>query len=405
MRIAVVAPTEIPARRANTMQVMKMTQALASLGHDMHLAVPGKRPHTPQAGTTGCDKETLAPMPHSWDELARYYGLQREFPIDWLPANPRLRRYDFSLRAVLWAKKWGADLLYTRLPQVATLTSVLGMATIFEIHNLPQGFLGPWLFRRFLKGDGARRLVVITHALAADLAQKFAIPSSAPFTVIAPDGVDLERYENLPAPAEARLELSQQGYEAPIQQLPVDQFTAGYTGHLYPGRGIEIILELAARLPEITFLIVGGEPHAVSRLQENVTAVGLNNVILTGFVPNAELPRFQAACDLLLMPYQKRVAASSGGDISRYLSPMKLFEYLACERIIISSNLPVLREVLNPKNAILLPADDVDAWVNTLQGLYSAPERGKRLAKQARNDANRYTWESRAARILEGLPA
>ena len=90
------------------------------------------------------------------------------------------------------------------------------------------------------------------------------------------------------------------------------------------------------------FLIVGGEPQDVENLRQRVRVIGLKNVILTGFVPNARLPLYQAACDVLLMPYQRQVAASSGGDIARYLSPMKLFEYMACERPIISSDLPVL---------------------------------------------------------------
>jgi len=133
---------------------------------------------------------------------------------------------------------------------------------------------------------------------------------------------------------------------------------------------------------------------------------GLKNVILTGFVPNAELPRYQAACDVLLMPYQRQVAASSGGDISRYLSPMKLFEYLACERPIVSSDLPVLREVLHAGNSILLPCDDTDAWVSALQKLEIDAGLRQRLATQARLDAQQYTWEARAEKILsEQVPA
>jgi glycosyltransferase involved in cell wall biosynthesis len=103
------------------------------------------------------------------------------------------------------------------------------------------------------------------------------------------------------------------------------------------------------------------------------------------------------------MPYQRKVAASSGGDISRYLSPMKLFEYLACGRVILSSDLPVLTEVLNPENAILLPPEDVNTWVAGIQKVRDDPRYGLRLAERARCDALRYTWEARAARILEGI--
>ena len=104
-----------------------------------------------------------------------------------------------------------------------------------------------------------------------------------------------------------------------------------------------------------------------------------------------------------MMPYQHKVAASSGGDISRYLSPMKLFEYMACGRAILSSNLQVLKEVLNPQNAVLLPPDDVDAWTGEIQNLRSNHDRLEQLAIQAKKDAAQYTWKARAERILDGL--
>jgi glycosyltransferase involved in cell wall biosynthesis len=384
MKIAVVAPTSIPARRANTVQVMKMSQALAGLGHEVHLAAPGDPP-------AGKSPEQI------WQELARHYGVRQPFPVDWLPAHPRLRRYDFGLRAVRWARSWRADLLYTRLPQAAAIASQIGMPVIFELHDLPQGQVGPWLLRRFLNGRGARRLVSISRVLADDLAGRFG-ERAASLTLVAPDAVDLERYAGLPAPPEARCALNRLGLP-----LPEGRFTAGYTGHLYPGRGEGLLLALAERLPEVSFLLVGGEPGDVAHVQAEARSRGLDNVNLTGFVPNAELSAYQAACEALLMPYEGRVEASSGGDISRYLSPMKLFEYLACGRAILASDLPVFREVLTEENAILLPTGNVNAWEAALRLLQANPERRHDLGIQARQAASRHTWDARARRILEGL--
>jgi glycosyltransferase involved in cell wall biosynthesis len=385
MKIAVIAPTHIPARRANTIQVMKMTQALANLGHTIRLIAPG----LPIPGEEGCQ----------WEELAQQYGLLHPFPVEWLAASSRLRRYDFAWQAVRRARQWDADLLYTRLPQAATMASILGMATILEIHDLPQGKIGPLVFRLFLKGRGAKRLVVITRTLALDLAEKLGAPALPPFTIIAPDGVDLDRYAGLPNPAQARRALNQA--REPSSPLLPERFTAGYTGHFYRGRGHELLLAIAERLPEITFLLVGGEAEDVARLRAQ--AKGLKNVILTGFIPNVDLPLYQAACDVLLMPYQRQVAASSGGDIARYLSPMKLFEYLACGRPILCSDLPVLHEVLNPENAVLLPPDEAQAWVNALTSLQAEPERRNELAAKAHQAAVLYTWEARAAQVLDNV--
>jgi glycosyltransferase involved in cell wall biosynthesis len=161
-----------------------------------------------------------------------------------------------------------------------------------------------------------------------------------------------------------------------------------------------LIFKIAASCPEITFLLVGGDPTAIAAYQKKTKILGLENVVFVGFIPNAELPEYQAACDVLLMPYQHHVEASSGGNIADYLSPMKLFEYLACGRVILSSDLPVLREILNENNAILLPPDDVDAWIEALKAISTNPGRHQSLARQARVDSYKYSWDHRAERIF-----
>jgi glycosyltransferase involved in cell wall biosynthesis len=380
MKIVLIAPTYLPARRANTIQVMKMAQALTALGHQLLVLVPDRE---------GKQRPT-------WEALAHHYGLQERFEIEWLTTNPQLRSYDYALKTIQRGRLWGADLIYTRLPQAAALASFRRIPTVYEIHDLPQGTLGPWLLSRFLNGSGARALVVITTALKDALGSKFSLPDYLPM-IVAPDGVDLARYENLHPPSEARHSLS------PEIHIPKSAFVAGYTGHLYPGRGANLILEIAAQLPDIVFLLVGGEPQDVAHLHQQVQSHGLGNIVLTGFIPNADLSLYQAACDILLMPYQEQVAASSGGDIARYLSPMKLFEYLASGRVILSSDLPVLQEVLNTENAILLPPNDAAAWVATLQDLRNNTEKRTQLAARAQRDAQQYSWENRAQKILSHL--
>jgi glycosyltransferase involved in cell wall biosynthesis len=112
---------------------------------------------------------------------------------------------------------------------------------------------------------------------------------------------------------------------------------------------------------------------------------------------------YQAACDVLLMPYQRKLATSSGSDTSGFFSPMKLFEYLACGRVILSSDLPVLREVLNESNSILLPPDDAGAWVSAIREAQSNRYQYQALMKQASSDVQQYTWEERAKLLMAGV--
>ncbi len=372
MKIALIAPSYIPSKRANTIQTMKMCQAFSQLGHQVLLLVPGKDPNL------------------GWEEISQHYGISKKFDVEWIKASPRLRRYDFAFKAVRHTRQWKAELLLTRVPQSAALASFLGFPTVFEIHDFPRSWMGSRLLKVFVKGWGAKALLSITKALADDLSTAFNIPDQ--LIHIAADGVDLNRFENLPSPSQARKHLALQ-----------EGFTVGYTGHLYPGRGSNFILDIAKEIPEINFLLVGGEARDLKNVQANIEKNKLTNVKLTGFVSNAQLPLYQAASDILLMPYQKTVSASSGGDISRYLSPMKMFEYLASERPIISSDLEVLQEVLNNKNSVILPTEDPLLWVEEIRKMKEDSGMRESLSTNARQTAEKHSWQSRAKQILTSL--
>ncbi len=373
MRIACVSTSRVPASTANSIQVMKVCQALARAGGEVTLFVPG-RTHVP------------------WLELAPFYGLSQPFDTRWIPSAAPLKRYDFAFRAVNGAGRLKADLLYTWLPQAAVIGLRRRMPVILEVHDRPTGRMGPWLLRKAVELPGRKRLVIITHALYRAIQDEYDIRPAPEDVVIAPNGVDLERYQDLPEPAQARRQLG----------LP-DRMTAVYAGHLYPGRGMELLVQLARALPQVHFLWVGGNPEPVAAWRERISAEGLENITLTGFIENRMLPLYQAAGDVLLMPYEKSVAGSSGGDSADICSPMKMFEYLACGRAILSSDLPVLHEVLNEQNAVFCPPEDPECWQKALAELLAEPERMLRLGAAARVAAGGYTWQQRTERILAGF--
>lgn len=374
MRIAVFSTARVPSRTANSIQVLKVCQAFQDLGHAVRLWLPGAAPGV------------------EWDTLAAWYGVRGPLEITWCAATRPLRRYDYALRAAAQAKGWQADVYYAWPLQVAALTSQRGLPTALEVHDRPQGRLGPWLMRAFLRGRGARRLLPITQAMRAMLEKDYPFPGRPGFVVVAPMGVDLERYRELGAPGDARRAL---GWP--------EAFTVGYTGHLYSGRGIDLILGLASRQPQIRFVLAGGEPLDVERWSAEAERGGLKNVTFLGFVDNARLPVIQAACDVLVMPYGSKIAVSGGGDTAAVASPMKAFEYLAAGRPVMASDLPVFREVLTEQNAVLLPPGDTAAWEAALSDLQAAPARRQALGEQAQRDAARYTWVERARRSLEGF--
>jgi glycosyltransferase involved in cell wall biosynthesis len=103
------------------------------------------------------------------------------------------------------------------------------------------------------------------------------------------------------------------------------------------------------------------------------------------------------------MPYERVIAGSSGGNSAAYASPMKMFEYMACGRAIISSDLPAIGEVLNDRNAVLCPPEEAGAWESALGGLLADAGRRQELARAALQDVQAYTWLERARKALEGF--
>jgi len=375
MNVACISASRVPSTTANSIQVMKACQAIRQLGHEVHLFLPRHK----------FQQKNI--------ELGSLYGLKTSFPIDYLSSQPDLNRYDFALWAVRRARQIKADVAYVWFVQAGILSLLARLPVIFELHGPPEGKFGPALFRLFQKIPGTKRLLPITNALASQLEAHFKVNLHDPQLVrTAPNGVDLERYTDLPDPGTARSQLGL-----------TETLTVGYTGHLYPGRGMTLLIELARCFPRISFLWVGGRQQDVEHWRTHLAVENIANVTLTGFVKNSELPLYQAAADILLMPYERMIMGSSGGDSSSYASPMKMFEYMACKRAIISSDLPVIREVLNPASAMLCPPEDIDVWSQALGSLIYDEEKRRELAGQAWMDIQQYTWLERARKALEGF--
>ncbi len=105
------------------------------------------------------------------------------------------------------------------------------------------------------------------------------------------------------------------------------------------------------------------------------------------------------------MPYSRSIMGSSGSaDSAEVASPMKMFEYMAAGRAIVSSNFPVIREVLNERTAVFCEPDNIENWRFEIEKLIGNQARRDELGNQARQDAQGYTWVARAKRIMNNFP-
>jgi len=103
------------------------------------------------------------------------------------------------------------------------------------------------------------------------------------------------------------------------------------------------------------------------------------------------------------MPYGKVIEGSGGGNSAEIASPMKMFEYMAAGRPILSSDLPVIHEVLDEDMAVFCPPEDLSAWKNKLSALQDDPAQRERLGQAARSAVKAYTWRARAENALKGF--
>ncbi len=373
MRIAAISNSRIPSTTANSIEAMKACQGLTDIGHEVKILAPMEVTDT------------------NVTHLKDYYGLRTNPEIEWLPSHRALKRLDYVLHAHSRARKFGAEIIYTWLPQSAVLALRTGFPAVLEMHADVGGQFGRWWLRRFIKSPGKKRMTVTTRALRNTLESSTKLLFPAGEAVVMPNGVDLAEYADLPTPSQARNLLSLEA-----------RLTVGFTGHIYPGRGAELLFELARRFPETNFLWVGGNPETIEIWREKVATAGLKNLTLTGFVEHSRVPLYQAAAEVLLMPYGLSVSASSGQEIAGVINPMKMFEYMAAGRAIVTADLPSIREILSEESAVFCKPDDLEEWTSTLRSLLKDERRRLSLGIRANREAEKYSWNSRAERILEG---
>lgn len=362
------APTD---RNASGIQIFHTCEALGRLGHDIELIVLNRR-------------SRLQTDPFV------YFGVEKVFRVktlwsaaDLVPAwlfrgrlGMRLEILAQLVSAKLYLLPRQGGVLYTREP----LATAFFKDAVLEVHTLPESMGGAskWAHRR------ARRLITISEGLQRKLV---ACGISGSGVLVAPDGVDLAAYKTEMPKAEARRRLS----------LPPGMQIVVYTGRISSRRGLDVLAEAAVLLGgSVHIYVVGGAEmgsEAFLRTLEDIP-----NFHVMGYRPHQEIPVWQRAADILVLP-----SKASDPILREYTSPMKLFEYMAAERPIVSSDLPSVREVLDESCAAFFSPGDAQALADRIEGCLQDPRASEEYARKARLTVEGYTWQTRAERIARLL--
>lgn len=270
-----------------------------------------------------------------------------------------------------------ADVIVTRMPQVAALTTLMGRATILELHQHLDTFSRWRWWSKFLLAAPGNRLgiAVTTNAISHHL-----------------DSCDplwrrkARAIETIPS---AALDLAADGI--------TPSFDVGYVGSFMSGKGIEKVRTMAADLPDVSFVVYGDPesgPDAAAALD------ALPNVALGGFVPNKDIATALGSFRIGVAPYASEGFGHPDQPLKRAdsLSPLKVLEYMSAAKAIVSSRIPAIEHCVEHQRSALLcnPDDDLE-WTQAVRALAHDPALRQRLAGSAREAyQRRFTYPVRA---------
>ena len=360
-----------PGRHASHAQTAATAAALSRAGHEVTLLLPqGKGDPTLSAAA-----------------LREWFGVAGDFRVI-------QRRSRWQGEAVLRSARWlrlvfgdsaigEADVLYSRIPAMIGIGgfSPLPFATD---HYRPWPDVYPAIrpqVRRTARQAHCLGYVIHSH-YAAGAYLRSGVPAER--LLVAHNGFDPVG-ESL-GKAEARVRLG----------LPATRPIALYAGRINAEKGLDTVLDLADRRPDVLFVLVGSE----GRGPIEQAAAQRDNVRVAPWAEPDALPPWLFAADVLLIP-------PSSAPLQRFgtcILPLKLFSYLAAGRPILAPDAPDTRELLaDAETALLVAPDRPELAAAALDRLLGDSRLAASLSAKALELARGLGWDDRATRIAAFL--
>jgi glycosyltransferase involved in cell wall biosynthesis len=395
LRIAFVHSTDFPARLASVVQVVQMCRAFSALGHQVTLFSPRLPECASEAAALAAAHEI--------------FGSGPPFEVEFVPRVRVAGRLEVlgTVKGTLAAlRKHSLDLIYSRNPWTVAFLSRLGVPYVFEAHEEyahKRSRVLDILLRRMIvrhsRHPSCALVVTISEALRG-IWQGYGLPEAK--LLAAHDGVDLSLFDRSLTQTEARARLATMpGAPRLTDVRGADRrLLVVYAGMIRPECGLDLVLAAAREFRHMDFVLVGGSPEEVAPWRAETVKRALSNVFFAGRVPHREVPLWLAAADILLAMWTWRVRHIRG------FSPLKLFEYMAAERLIVCPAFPTVREVVEDgREAILFEPERLDGLLTALGQAQAAME-DPRMPRAAREKVERdYTWQARCRRILDAVAA
>lgn len=348
MKIYYLANIRIPTGKAHGLATMKMCEAFALQGNEVELVVP--RRHNASKGD---------PFEH--------YGMEKTFIVTKLPTLDFVRfgkvgffiqALSFAVSVFLYVLFKKVDVVYGRDELSLSFISFLKKNVVWEAHTVKK----KWFVRGLLKRS--KKLIVISGGLREYYMSLGVLEEKI---LVAPSGVDLQVFEDITESKESlRKKLS----------LSLNKKIVAYIGRLK----------------------TMGEEKGVGDLEGIIDKVQKEHpeteLLVVSHAQPSEVPAFMKAADVLIMNYPDKE------HYAKYMSPLKMFEYMASGNPIVTTDLPSISEILDESTAYLSKPDDPKDLTEKISEMLQCYDKAQCKAAKAFDYVQRFTWENRAKKII-----
>ena len=346
-----VSELNLPSKSAYSIHVMKMCEAFSKLGFNINLFVINHKDN----------KKNF-----------KFYNIKNKFKIysifnKFVELN-FIYRILFSIKILLFniSKK---SIFISRSIIFALIASLFKRKVILELHHEITGFSKFLYF--FLKNLG---LISNLNYIFLNKKLNNIYKIDDKKNIVLDDAVNIDDFK--------------------IKKSIKYKNTCVYIGSFFEGKGAEQIFRLAKLNKNIKFHLYGDKKFLQIHQK-------LENIKVFDFISYNKIPKVLSNYEIALMPYQKKIKGRSSIRLEKYMSPLKMFDYLAAKMIIIASDLKVYKHILqNDYNCVLIKINDDTLWSKNIQKLFKYSKKKNKLTKNAYITAKKYTWDKRCQRII-----
>jgi len=386
MKIFYIVNARIPTERAHGNQITQMCQEFARQGAEVELWVPAR-------------SNPIRKNPFLYHGVEENFKIKRiSFP-DFYQYGKYLKKFSYYFQTYLFPLRLifispdKKGIVYTRNPEIAWIFSLRGYKVAYECHD--------WFGREEKLAVYFLRKVDLILPTNNFIANEFLKRGFSRDRVkVVPNGVSLEVFDIRTTREEAIKILK---LEERLKMTLEDKKILLYTGTFRTKgteKGIRDILKAMSLIKNnyLIFLAVGGNDEDRTYYEQESEKLNLKpQTFFFGRATQAELAFYQKAADILLMPFP------NFEQYRYFMTPLKMFEYMAAGRPIIASDLPSIREILNEEDCLFFNAGEADDLVEKICLILEDEKLRRQLGQNANKNVRNYTWRKRAKEIITKL--